>query len=146
MTYKTVFNKALNSKRNSCELAGGKIVWKTIAKFEESGKDFFTIDELTKQRRVNTDCKRKALFWFYGTFLECMSGSRNWGKLVKCMDLVSQAKDKDGGPNRVATESDEAFALLMIENNVDKWKSRKQFPMMMPMPVLMSRRAKYRNN
>ncbi len=72
--------------------------------------------------------RRKALFWFYGTFLECMSGSSNWGKLVKCTDLVSQAKDKDGGPNRVATESDEAFALLMIENNVYKWKKQKAVP------------------
>ena len=48
MTYETVFNEALNSKRSSCEQAGGKIVRKTIAKFEESGEDFFTIDELTK--------------------------------------------------------------------------------------------------
>jgi hypothetical protein len=72
MTYETVFNEALNSKRSSCHQAGGRIVWKTIAKFEESGEDFFTIDELTKLRRANRDCKQKAVFWFFGTFLECV--------------------------------------------------------------------------
>jgi hypothetical protein len=128
MTYETVFNEALNSKRSSCEQAGGKIVRKTIAKFEESGEDFFTIDELTKLRRANTDRERKAFFWFFGTFLECVCGRRNWGKLVKCSDLVSQAKDKDGGPNRVVTKSDEAFALLIFENYVDKWKMQKAVP------------------
>ena len=128
MTYETVFNEALNSKRSSCEQAGGKIVRKTIAKFEESGEDFFTIDELTKLRRANTDRERKAFFWFFGTFLECVCGRRNWGKLVKCTALVSQAKDKDGGPNRVVTKSDEAFALLIFENYVNKWKMQKAVP------------------
>ncbi len=70
MSYETVFNEALNLKRSSCEQAGGKIVRKTIAKFEESGEDFFTIDEHTKLRRANTDRERKAFFWFFGTFLE----------------------------------------------------------------------------
>jgi hypothetical protein len=55
-------------------------------------------------------------------------GRRNWGKLVKCTALVSQAKDKDGGPNRVVTKSDEAFALLIFENYVNKWKKQKAVP------------------
>jgi hypothetical protein len=52
-------------------------------------------------------------------------GRRNWGKLVKCTDLVSQAKDEDGGPNRNVTKSNEAFVLLMFGNYVDKWKKQK---------------------
>jgi hypothetical protein len=55
-------------------------------------------------------------------------GRRSWGKLVKCSDLVSQAKDKDGGPNRVVTKSDKAFALLIFENYVDKWIKQKAVP------------------
>jgi hypothetical protein len=50
------------------------------------------------------------------------------GELVKCTDLISQAKDKDGDRNRVVTKSDEAFALLMFVNYVDKWKKQKAVP------------------
>ncbi len=53
-----------------------------------------------------------------------MCGRRHWGK-QKLTDLVSQAKDKDGGRNRVVTKSDEAFALLLFENYIDKWKLQK---------------------
>ncbi len=83
MTFGTVFNKVLNSKRISCGQAGGKNVRKTIAKFWESGENFFTIDELTKLRRANRDRERKAFFWLFRTFLVCVCGRRN------CRNLLS---------------------------------------------------------
>ncbi|KAI2492752.1 hypothetical protein MHU86_21795 [Fragilaria crotonensis] len=120
-TYESVFNEALNSKRSACEQSGGRIARKTIAEFETSGEAFFTMDEVSKLRRANTDRERKAFFWFFGTFLECVSGKRHWGG-KKYLELVSKAKDKDGGGrNNVVTKSDEAFALLIFENYVDKW-------------------------
>jgi hypothetical protein len=94
MTYKTVFNEALNSKRSSCEQAGGMIVRKTIAKFEESGEDFFTVDELTKLRRANTDRKGKAFFWFFGTLLECVCGRRNCENLLNARIWFHKPKIK----------------------------------------------------
>ncbi|MGL6009651.1 MAG: hypothetical protein ACRC1D_09370 [Culicoidibacterales bacterium] len=121
MLYESVFNEALNTKRSSCEQSGGKIVREALSKFEESGEDFFSIEELTKLRRASTDRERNAFFWFYGTFLESVCGRRNWGKM-KANDLISNATEK-GGRDKVVTKSDEAFALLMFENYIDKWKS-----------------------
>ena len=46
--YESTFNDALNTKRSSCEQSGGRIVRELLTVFKESGKDFFTIDELCK--------------------------------------------------------------------------------------------------
>jgi hypothetical protein len=119
MLYESVFNEALNTKRSSCEQSGGKIVKESIAKFAESGEDFFTVDELSTLRRAKTDRERKAFFWFFGTFLECVCGRRNWGK-QKHYELISKATEK-GGRGKIVTRSDEAFALLMFDNYIDKW-------------------------
>jgi hypothetical protein len=64
----------LNSK-SACEQSGGKIARKTIiTKFEKAGDGFLTMDEVSKLGRASTDHKQKAFFWFFGKFLECVSG------------------------------------------------------------------------
>ncbi|KAI2498521.1 hypothetical protein MHU86_15981 [Fragilaria crotonensis] len=40
----------------------------------------------------------------------------------KTRQLISEAREP-GGRGRIVTKSDEAFALLMFENYIDKWKS-----------------------
>ena len=119
MQYESVFNEALNTKRSSCEQSGGKIVRQSIAEFAESGEDFFTVDEFSTLRRAKTDRERKAFFWFFGTFLECVCGRRYWGK-QKYHELISKATEK-GGRGKVVTKSDEAFALLLFDNYIEKW-------------------------
>jgi hypothetical protein len=108
----------LNSK-SACEQSGGKIARKTIiTKFEKAGDGFLTMDEVSKLGRASTDRKRKAFFWFFGKFLECVSGKSRWGG-KKSLELVSKAKDQDGsGQNHVVTRSDKAFALLIFENYI----------------------------
>jgi hypothetical protein len=120
MLYESVFNEALNTKRSSCEQSGGKIVRESIAKFAKLEEEFFTMDELATLRRAKTDRERKAFFWFFGTFLECVCGKRNWGKKLKYTELISRATEK-GGRGKIVTKSDEAFALLIFENYIDKW-------------------------
>jgi hypothetical protein len=51
--------------------------------------------------------------------LECVCGRRYWGK-QKYHELISKATEK-GGHGKVVTESDEAFALLLFDNYIDKW-------------------------
>ncbi len=69
--YESVFNESLNTKRSSCEQAGGKIVRESIAIFKDQGEEeFFTIHELCKLRRATMERERKAFFWFFGTYLE----------------------------------------------------------------------------
>jgi hypothetical protein len=73
MLYESVFSESLNTKRSSCEQAGGKIVRESIVIFKDQGEEeFFTIDELCKLRRATTERERKAFFWFFGTYLECV--------------------------------------------------------------------------
>ena len=119
MVYESTFNDALNQKRSSCEQAGGEIVRATIALFKESGKELFTMEELCKLRRSGTEREKEAFFWFFGTFLESVCGRRNWGR-QKRFELVSEATVK-GGRAKMVTKSDEAFALLLYENYIDKW-------------------------
>jgi hypothetical protein len=76
--YDTILNEALNSKTSACEQSGGKIARKTIAEFEKAGDDFFTMGEVSKLRRASMDRKQKAFLWFFGTFLECVSGKSRW--------------------------------------------------------------------
>ncbi|KAI2509866.1 hypothetical protein MHU86_4577 [Fragilaria crotonensis] len=120
--YVSTFNDALNTKRSSCEQLGGRIVRESLTIFKESGKDFFIIDELCTLQRSETEREKEAFFWFYGTFLECVCGKRNWGR-QKQHQRISEATDKRSQAKTV-TISDEAFALLMIfENYIDKWIS-----------------------
>jgi hypothetical protein len=44
-----------------------------------------------------------------------------WGK-QKVNELISEAREP-GGRGKVVTKSDEAFALLLFENYIDKWRS-----------------------
>ena len=126
--YDTVLNEALNSKRSACKQLGGKIARKTITKFEKAGEDFITMDKGSKLRKASTDCKRKAFFWSFGTFLECVSGNSRWGG-KKSLKLVLKAKDQDGsGRSHVITKSDKAFSLLIFENYIGKWKLQLQEP------------------
>ena len=120
MLYESVFNEALNTKRSACEQAGGKIVMETLATLQTADTDFFTIDELCKLRRSTTERERQAYYWFFGTFIECVCGKKAWGK-AKFIHLISRAKVNNATTERIVTVSDEAFALLLIENYIEKW-------------------------
>ena len=52
---------------------------RTEGGFKEEGIDMFTIDELQKLRKATTEREKQAFLWFFGTFLECVSGLRHWG-------------------------------------------------------------------
>ena len=119
MTYEKTFNVALNQKRSSCEQSGLKITRKAIADFNKRGEDFFTIEEFCKLRRATTDRERRAFFWFYDKFLECVCGASSWRNAKKTA-LVSEARDGDN--SKIVSISDEAFGLLLIENYLEKWK------------------------
>ena len=88
-----------------------------------SSDRFYTIEELCKLQRATTEREREAFFWFFGTFLQCVSGRRAWGK-GRYKELVSKARE-EGGRMKVVTTSDEAFALLLFDNYEDKWLGQK---------------------
>jgi hypothetical protein len=125
MLYESVFNEALNTKRSSCEQSGAKFVREQVKKMG-GVENFYTIEELSKLRRATTEREREATFWFFGTYLQCVSGRRAWGK-QRYQELVSKATEI-GGQAKVVTTSDEAFALLLFDNYIEKWLSEKQPP------------------
>ena len=51
---------------------------KELKRFKEEGISMFSIDELQKMRRATTEREKKAFLWFYGTFLECVCGLKQW--------------------------------------------------------------------
>jgi hypothetical protein len=74
MLYKSVFNKALNSKRSSCKQAARKIVLPALMTMETD--EFFRIEELCKLRRSTTEREMDAFYWFFGLYLECVCGKK----------------------------------------------------------------------
>jgi hypothetical protein len=52
-----------------------------------------------------TERGRKAIFWFFGTFMECVCGRRIWGK-QKEYELVSKATEEGGRGKFLVTNSD----------------------------------------
>ena len=118
MLYESAFVEALNSKRSSCEQAGKKIVVSFLLGMDNVD-DFFTMEELCKLRLAKTIREKEAFCWFFGVFLECVCGARVWG-VLKFSELVSHARQK-GTNMKAVTVSDEAFALLLLENYRTKW-------------------------
>ena len=62
--------------------------------------------------------EERGFFWFFDSFLECVFGLNTLRK-VKKTTLVSEARDD--GNCKIVTKSDEAFALLLINNYLAKW-------------------------
>jgi hypothetical protein len=102
------------------ETAGRKIVVdKTMPKFEEKGKELFTMEELCKLRQAETELEKEAFLWFFGKFLSCVVGKQQWS-VQKQYQLISQATMM-GDSDKLVRISDKAFALLMYENLENKW-------------------------
>lgn len=53
--------------------------------------------------------------------MECVCGASVWNN-AKTKQLISEARDPSG--SKVVSVSDEAFALLLIDNYLEKWKTR----------------------
>jgi hypothetical protein len=77
------------------------------------------IDRVTKLRRAATQDEIDSANWFFAEYLECVAGKKGWGK-EKYFQSVSKAVDRETN-DILVTVSDEAFALLMLENYRDKW-------------------------
>jgi hypothetical protein len=117
--YESCFNKALNTKRSSCEQACRVLARKAIANFKKRCEDFFTFEEFCTLRRATTEREKRAFFWFFDSFLECVCGARAWQYAKKTV-LVLESRDEHDGI--IVTKSDEAFALLLIDNYLEKWR------------------------
>jgi hypothetical protein len=124
--YKTCVLGALNTKRSTCEAAAGEAVMKLLKTknhLDEVEPPPYSMETLCLLRQSRTAVEREAFLWFTGELLECVCGKRAWGARMKYKATISEAKDKDTG-EIVVTVSDEAFALLLFENYIDKWIKR----------------------
>ena len=125
--YTTCVTGSINSKRSTCEQAGRKIVRNLLIEKQhkkDNGVPPYYMDSLVKLRRSykGSAADLEAFVWFFGNFLDCVSGARAWGGQQKYVDEVSKAEIKGvGGRIKLVTVSDEAFGLLLYENYVDKW-------------------------
>lgn len=129
--YKGVVMEAINVRRSACDQAGYKIVCQYLSShvFDDGcGNEtlipddlqFFSLDTICKLRRATTADEVNAFKWFFGEFVECVSGKRVWSR-HKYHDLISEAVNRDTGV-QIVTVSDEAFALLLLDNYIEKWK------------------------
>ena len=127
--YESCVKGAINTKRSTCEQAGAKIVKELLIKKQHKPDDPlppFDIQslEMLRQCYKGTEEDLEAYVWFFGSFMECVSGKRGWGK-KKYREEVSKAQVKGVGEMiMLVTVCDEAFALLLYENYIDKWMKK----------------------
>ena len=119
LTYEKCFTKALNQKRSTCEQSGSQIARDAIKDFKKRGEEFFTFEEFCKLRRSTSEREKRAFFWFFNNFLECVCGA-NVLRNAKTTQLISAARESNG--SKIVSVSDEAFGLLLIDNYLEKWK------------------------
>jgi hypothetical protein len=123
--YKTCVVGAVNTKRSTCEQAGAKIMRELLISKKHDTNNMdppYSIGALSLLRRAQSVHEMEAYLWFVGSFLECVSGARAWGKR-KYFERVSNAM-VGGTDELLVTVSDEAFALLLYENYVTKWMTK----------------------
>ena len=127
--YESCVKGAINTKRSTCEQAGAKIVKELLIRKQHKPDDPeppYDIKSLEKLRQCykGTEQDLEAYVWFFGTFMECVAGKRGWGK-KKYREEVSKAQVKGiGEMTMLVTVCDEAFALLLYENYIDKWMKK----------------------
>ncbi len=119
LTYEKCFNRVLSQKRSTCEQAGFRIVRDAINKdVKTRGEEFFTFGEFCKLRTATSEREKRA--FFFNMVLECARGANAWRNAKKTM-LVSEARHNNN--SKIVTTSDKAFALLLIDNYLEKWKT-----------------------
>jgi len=128
--YKTCVLGSLNSKRSSCQQAAADCV-KALLK-EKQHRDKvepppYSVDMLCKLRQSQSEEEKEAFLWFTDSLLECVCGKIAWGAKKKYRSTISDAK-YDNTNESIVTVSDEAFALLLYENYIDKWVTRYHNP------------------
>ncbi|KAI2489636.1 hypothetical protein MHU86_24949 [Fragilaria crotonensis] len=99
LTYEKCFTKALNQKRSTCEQSGSQIARDAIKDFKKRGEEFFTFEEFCKLRRSTSEREKRAFFWFFNNFLECVCGA-NVLRNAKTTQLISAARESNGSKIR----------------------------------------------
>lgn len=125
--YKTCIVGGINAKRSSCEQAGQRIVKKLLSRkgytTDVDQDPPYSVETIVKLRQSETEHEKEAFRWFIGEFVASVAGNKLWGR-NKYYHRVSEAVIDRGGRDLVVTPSDEAFAILIYENYIEKWIAR----------------------
>ena len=124
--YKTCVVGVINAKRSTCEQAGSRIVKELLTRqgYNEGDDDPpYSIESLIQLRQGATVIDKEAFLWFIGEFVASVSGTKVWGR-KKYYYRVSEAVIDRGSQELVVTVLDEAFAILLYENYIEKWIAR----------------------
>ena len=84
-----------------------------MARDANNSMEYFTLDEILKGRQENEEEFNYAYVVMFSRFLRCTVGKQLWWKRVDYAD-----NDED-----LCTVSDEAFTLLVLENNWERWQN-----------------------
>jgi hypothetical protein len=123
--YKTCVLGSLNSKRSSCQQAASDCV-KALLKAKSHENEVepppYSVDMLCKLCQSQTPEDKKAFLWFTDSLLECVCKKIAGGAKKKYQSRISDVKYDY--TNKSVTISDEAFALLLYKNYINKWIAR----------------------
>ena len=89
---------------------------------DDEGTFKYSIEDLHKLRSSTTDGEKATFLWFAGDFVETVAGRKTWGK-QKYLKLMTEGTRE--GEKGLVSVSDEAFALLMLDNYQERWIKEK---------------------
>ena len=87
---------------------------------DKNGGSLFSVGDLLKLRKSETDTELEAFQWLWESFLECVSRKSYWAT-HKHKTIISEKTIIGDTQDALVLKSDEAYCLLMFENCRDKW-------------------------
>ena len=118
-TYSTHMKKAIFDRRSYIQTEYRKIYFKC----KKKGEHFPTVEELTKcvGRDIETDEDYKIFMYYCEEFLGKMVGASEWSVKTRCFTTISGAIRQNTNDIPLISPSDEAFAVLVVDNCMDRW-------------------------
>ena len=84
----------------------------------DEGTFKYSMEDLHKLRSSTTVGEKAAFLWFAGDFVKTVAGRKTWGE-KKYLKLMTEGTRE--GERGLVSVSDEAFALLMLDNYYERW-------------------------
>ena len=118
-TYSTHMKKVIFDRRSYIQTEYRKIYFKC----KKKGDHFPTVKELTKcvGRDIETDEDYKIFMYYCEEFLGKMVGASEWSIKTCCFTTISGAIRQNTNDIPLISPSDEAFAVLVVDNCMDRW-------------------------
>jgi hypothetical protein len=116
--YSSVMRKVIFERRSYVQTEYRKI----FLKLHKDKTPFPSVEDLTKclAREIETDAEYEVFVFYCEELLGKMVGASEWAPKIRCFNTISGAI-RQNTKVPLISPSDEAFAVLLVANCIDRW-------------------------